>query len=247
MRILITAGGTVAPIDDVRSITNASSGRFGATIAEEWLGRGATVWYIHSAAAELPLLRDARLDAARLREEPATLHRRLDAAIERWRAAGDRLRLVALERGTVADYAAAVEQILTSEPIDAAFLAMAVSDFEPEPSTGKLSSDADELMIRCRATPKVIRRVKDWSPSTYLVGFKLLSNVSEAALIEAAVRSNAANRADLTVANDLTLYRAGRHTIHLVRPRHSTETIAENPAARLVSRVAEWRPPASAP
>ena len=31
--------------------------------------------------------------------------------------------------------------------------------------------------MRCRRTPKVIRSVRDWAPSVYLVGFKLLSNV----------------------------------------------------------------------
>ena len=52
---------------------------------------------------------------------------------------------------------------------------MAVSDFEPEPYAGKLSSDAESLVVHCRRTPKVIRSVRDWAPSVYLVGFKLLS------------------------------------------------------------------------
>ncbi len=45
----------------------------------------------------------------------------------------DRLHLVPLAQGTVADYAATLRATLAARPIDVAFLAMAVSDFEPEP------------------------------------------------------------------------------------------------------------------
>ena len=37
MRILITAGGTSEKIDDVRAITNHSTGSLGQAIAKEWL------------------------------------------------------------------------------------------------------------------------------------------------------------------------------------------------------------------
>jgi len=40
MKVVITLGPTQEPIDDVRFITNASSGRMGATLAEEGLRRG---------------------------------------------------------------------------------------------------------------------------------------------------------------------------------------------------------------
>ncbi len=56
----------------------------------------------------------------------------------------------------------------------------------PEPTSGKLSSDADDLTIRCHRLPKVIQSVRDWSPEVYLVGFKLLSNAPEAELIRQA-------------------------------------------------------------
>ena len=56
-----------------------------------------------------------------------------------------------------------------------------------EPRAGKISSKAaDSLVLHCTRTPKVIRSVRDWSPSTYLVGFKLLSGVSPEVLIRAA-------------------------------------------------------------
>ena len=66
---------------------------------------------------------------------------------------------------------------------------MAVSDYEPVPFAGKVSSRQEELIVRCRRTPKVIRSVRDWAPSIYLVGFKLLSRASTAELIDQAAAS----------------------------------------------------------
>jgi hypothetical protein len=51
--------------------------------------------------------------------------------------------------------------------------------------------------------PKVIRLVRDCCSSVYLVGFKLLSRVSEEQLIRQAELAGMTNRANLTVANDL--------------------------------------------
>ncbi len=45
-RILITAGPTISRIDAVRYVTNGSTGRMGAALAEEALARGAEVIYV---------------------------------------------------------------------------------------------------------------------------------------------------------------------------------------------------------
>ncbi len=47
MRVLITTGPTQEPIDDVRYITNASSGKMGAAVALEAMGRGHDVTLVH--------------------------------------------------------------------------------------------------------------------------------------------------------------------------------------------------------
>jgi len=238
MNILVTGGGTVAAIDDVRRITNASTGRFSAAISEAALRRGARVWHLHAPGAIRPL------DPPRLDYDAdfAAEVDRMRARRAEWLDLRDRLRLVPLAAGTVAEYAEAVRSILSKVPIDVAFLAMAASDYAPDPARGKLASDPDELVLRCRRLPKVIRAVRDWAPGVYLVGFKLLSGSTEADLIDRARRSGEANRADLTVANDLGPLRAGRHTIHLVRPGHPVETIGppSDLAAKLVDRVRGW-------
>jgi phosphopantothenate-cysteine ligase len=240
MNVVVTGGGTVAPIDDVRQIANVSTGRFSAAITEACLRRGARVWHLHAPGAQLPFARGARFDLAAT--DPRAEHERLDRLHRDWRAVADRLHLVGLAEGTVAEYAARLERLLREQAIDVAFLAMAVSDFEPEPFGGKLDSDVDTLVIHGRRTPKVIRSVRDWSPGVYLVGFKLLSRADPAELIRQAEAACHTNRADLTVANDLQTLRAGRHTIHLVRPGQPVETLGPDdaPAERLVDRVLAW-------
>jgi phosphopantothenate-cysteine ligase len=227
MNVVVTGGGTRAPIDDVRAITNTSTGRFSAAITEALLERGATVWHVHAPGALLPFGRDAAID----------LDGDLDAELDRLRALHrrarrlrTRLRLMPLAGATVADYAATLHRLLTTRSIDAAVLAMAVSDYEPTAAPGKLDSGRDTLTITCRPTPKVIRLVKDWAPDLFLVGFKLLSGVPEAELIAAARRSLEASRADMVVANDLKTVQVGRHTVHLVRPEGPAETLGPGDA-----------------
>jgi phosphopantothenate-cysteine ligase len=235
----VTGGGTVAPIDDVRRLTNASSGRFSSAITEACMRRGATVWHVHTPTAEVPFRRSARFDLELNDAQTAAEHARLDRLRRDWQAVRDRLRYVPLAQGTVAEYAGVLERLLRAEPVDVVILAMAVSDYEPEPVEGKLTSDPESLVIRCRRTPKVIRSVRDWAPGVFLVGFKLLSGSTFEELIRRAEEANRVNRADLTVANDLSTLRAGRHTVHLVRPGHPTETLGPGPdlADELVGRV----------
>src|SRR4051794_11880778 len=129
MNVVVTGGGTMAPIDDVRYLGNVSSGRFSAMISEACLRRGATVWHVHAPSAQLPLLRQARCDLAAA--APDAELARLARLRRDWQALGDRLHLVPLARGTVADYAETLERVLRDRPVDVAFLAMAVSDYEP--------------------------------------------------------------------------------------------------------------------
>ena len=239
MNVVVTGGGTNAPIDDVRHLANVSSGRFSAMIAEACLKRGASVWHIHTPMAQLPYSRLARFDLNTT--DPEAEQARLAKLHREWRSVADRLHLVPLAEGTVADYGASLERVLLGQSIDVAFLAMAVSDFEPRPIPGKLDSQAESIIIHALRTPKVIRSVRDWSPRLFLVGFKLLSRVPLPDLLAEAEAACLANRADLTVANDLQTLREGRHTVHLVRPGHQVETLepSDSIADQLVGRVFE--------
>jgi phosphopantothenate--cysteine ligase len=240
MNVVVTGGGTIAPIDDVRLMTNVSSGRFAAAITEACLDQGARVWHIHTAPAQRPLERLATFDLDTA--QPVVELARLAKLREKWLSQRDRLELMPLKIGTVADYRTTLEHVLRAQPIDIVFLPMAVADYEPQPVDGKISSDQESLVVHCRRTPKVIALVRDWSPRVYLVGFKLLSRASKEELIRRAQAACRDNRADLTVANDLESLRQGQHTVHLVRPGHEPETLGPGVdlADRLVARVMAW-------
>lgn len=60
MRVLLTAGGTREPIDDVRVIANTSTGRLGARLAEAFDGAGHEVTLLHGEGAAQPLARASR-------------------------------------------------------------------------------------------------------------------------------------------------------------------------------------------
>jgi phosphopantothenoylcysteine decarboxylase/phosphopantothenate--cysteine ligase len=52
--VLISSGGTIEAIDNVRVMSNVSTGSTGATIAEMFLANGWEVIYIHGIGAKLP-------------------------------------------------------------------------------------------------------------------------------------------------------------------------------------------------
>ncbi len=240
MNVVVAGGGTIAPVDDVRRLTNLSTGRLAAQIAEACLEQGARVTYLHPPGAMTPFHRLATfaLDAS----EPAAEHARLEALRVRYLSHRARLNPIMLEQGTVAQYHDALKALLQPGAFDVAILPIAVSDYIPEPVHGKIRSELDELVIRCRRAPKIIERVRDWAPGIYLVGFKLLSGASIADLEQAARDACHANRADLTVANDQAEIARGRHALYLVRPGHDRQVLEPGPdlAPRLVTHVLEW-------
>ena len=83
----------------------------------------------------------------------------------------------------------------------------------------KISSYEDSLFIKLKRTPKVISMIKEISPSTHLVGFKLLDKVSEEELINVAYNLKVKNKCDLVLANDLDSIRNDNHIGYLIRDK----------------------------
>ena len=56
LKVLITSGGTVEPMDDVRVITNKSTGKTAALLADRLIEAGLEVTYLHATQAVVPNL-----------------------------------------------------------------------------------------------------------------------------------------------------------------------------------------------
>jgi phosphopantothenoylcysteine decarboxylase/phosphopantothenate--cysteine ligase len=190
IRALVTAGGTREPIDDVRVLTNVSSGTFGIAIARA----------LAAADVETTLLGS--------KEALAKLRTPEDAAIHRVSFAAYR---------DLAETLAAAAATPTRQ--DIVFMAAAVADYSPVPTPGKLPSDVETLTLQLRRNPKLIAKFREqFGIQTFLVGFKLLSRAPREELIARAREQLRRYRLNLVVANDLTAIRGGRRTIILVTP-----------------------------
>lgn len=101
----------------------------------------------------------------------------------------------------------------------------AVSDYTPDKLEGKISSNEEELVIRCRRTPKILPQLREhYGPRAKIVGFKLLSNVAETELIDVATQQIATCQTDACIANDLQELLDTRR-LHIVAPDGSYQTV----------------------
>lgn len=174
-RVLIVSGSTEEPIDDVRLVTNRSSGRTGLALAREAFIRGATV---------------EMLVGPRHPEPPFYVETAKFTTVES---------LASLAEKRKADFA---------------LVPAAISDFSPERSEGKISSERKSLEVRMRPTQKIIPLLA--KRSKVVVGFKLESGVDEEELVERARRRAKENSLDLVVANRLEDVRDEDSVAHLV-------------------------------
>lgn len=173
-RILITAGPTWVPIDDVRVISNIATGETGILLAREAEKLGFKVTLFLGPAKSCHLNDSIRLF-------------RFDYFDE-------------LRRG--------LRKELKARRYDYVIHSAAVSDFEPDNTfKGKIGSHKGFIM-RLKPLPKIISEIRNFSPESKLVMFKLESGVSDSALIKRARAAQDKVGADLIVANRLKPYRA---------------------------------------
>lgn len=204
MKILITSGGTSEPIDQVRAITNQSTGRLGAQIAQAFLEAGFSVTLLTTQNAVKPSAHP------KLQQILIKTTKDLEEALQ------DQVpqHQVLIHSMAVSDY-----RPLQMVPLEQVQEAANLQSFlESDQKEGKHSSAADHQVIFLEKTPKLIQKVKDWNPDLRLIGFKLLVSVSPEELISVAQASLEKNRADLIVANDLSQIDQDQHPAFLVGP-----------------------------
>jgi phosphopantothenate-cysteine ligase len=83
-------------------------------------------------------------------------------------------------------------------------------------SGGKISSDLDDVLVVLERAPKVISMFRGLAPDAVIVGFKLLTDVSEDKLIRVGYGLLERNDCDYVLANDMKSLKGGGHIGHLI-------------------------------
>jgi phosphopantothenoylcysteine decarboxylase/phosphopantothenate--cysteine ligase len=185
LRVLVTAGGTVEPVDGVRVLTNTSTGATGAGIATQ----------LARAGHEVVLLRARGAIAADgpCREETFVTFAELDAALRRLLGTG-RFDAV-IHAAAVSDYG--VDSIVSADGV------------VPAGVNGKIESGRAPL-LRLHLHPKLVDGLRALSPGPLAVVAFKLTHGADAEHATAAVRKLFKHSgADYVVHNDLTARRDG--------------------------------------
>ena len=147
----MTAGPTYEPLDEVRRLTNFSSGRLGCELAAHLAGCGHEVWLLLGQLATWQGERRA-------------------SRVDRFTTTTDlRDRLQALGREDVAAvfHAAAVSDFA----FGALWRRSEAGELVPV-RAGKISTREGALLAELRPTPKIIAELRNWFPQARLVGWK---------------------------------------------------------------------------
>ncbi|MDH6363290.1 phosphopantothenate--cysteine ligase [Enterococcus sp. PF1-24] len=219
MRILITAGGTSEAIDQVRAITNHSTGSLGVALAKVALqNEKLEVDYVTTKSALKPT-ENSRLHLY-LIQSTADLSATLNHLLEK------NTYDMVIHSMAVSDFT--TETAFSEEELITAFLAkkpaLTAADLKTffnhltakTQQASKISSDTERLIITLKKTPKVIQQIKKLQPETLLVGFKLLVDVSKEELLSVAEAALIKNQADFVLANDLTEIAGEKHHGYLL-------------------------------
>ena len=199
---MITSGPVRGYIDDVRYISNKSTGRLGSLLATEAMKRGAFVTFVYGMGSCVP---DCTLPG---------------------KNNFDRLTLLEIE--TFDDLLITVKEKLKDKPFDIIFHAMAVLDYIIEKHTsGKIASNKDTLTLTLVKTPKVIKLLRTLWPQAQLVSFKLETGISKEELIERAYASLKENNADFVVANNQSEIVGEKHRAYVINTRKEVEAQCE--------------------
>lgn len=185
-KILITSGGTREHIDEVRVLTNISTGKLGALIADTFIENNT-------------------INNKFLKYEIHFVYVK-DSALPRCKNTFKGLSALKFYEVTDVQSVYDIMEKLVPE-MDIVIHPMAISDFGFKPTDKKLKSNdpdgfIESLRERIYQTPKILSKIKEWNPNCYLISFKFENGLTNKELLNIAYNSLIANGSDLVIAND---------------------------------------------
>jgi len=183
MKVLISSGATEEPVDAVRYLTNFSSGKTGALIADRLAASGVQVTFLHGIRAMQP--------ESSMEKHSFTSFQSLDTKIKALLSSNTYDAVIHL--AAVSDYS--VEYIETGKG----------QKIIPD-DKGKISSDHDALILHLRKNFKILPRLKEYSlikDKLFVIGFKLTDTDSTEEMQNAVKKILSDASVDLVVHNNL--------------------------------------------
>jgi phosphopantothenoylcysteine decarboxylase/phosphopantothenate--cysteine ligase len=181
MNCVVTAGPTYEPLDEVRRLTNFSTGRLGTELANFLAARGHKVTLLIGESSTYSGERRA------LRVEIFTTTNDLRA----------RLRTLASRRTDAIFHAAAVSDFVFGK----IWLRAPTGELTEFKSAKKISTREGKLLVELAPTPKILAELRGWYPQTRIVGWKFETEGARADAITAAKQQIAECRIDACVVN----------------------------------------------
>jgi phosphopantothenate---cysteine ligase (CTP) len=180
MRCVITAGPTFEPLDQVRRLTNLSTGRLGSELASFLTGQG----------REVTLLIGQQ---ATYRGERQSSHVETFTTTQ---SLSDRLQALSAESIDAVFHAAAVSDFSFGK-----LWARLETGELKELKAGKVSTRQGSLLAELIPTPKIIAQLRSWFPKAVLVGWKYEVDGDRITVLRAAENQLAECRTSACVAN----------------------------------------------
>jgi phosphopantothenoylcysteine synthetase/decarboxylase len=181
MNCIVTAGPTFEPLDDVRRLTNFSTGRLGTELANFLTARGHQVTLLIGDSATYAGERKAR-------------------AVKNFSTTADlraKLKSFSGKKVDAIFHAAAVSDFTFGK----IFTRDVAGNLEPFMPSKKISTRGGNRLVELVATPKIIAELRDWFPKTKIVGWKFEADGKRPEALRAAKKQLADCATDFCVAN----------------------------------------------
>ena len=220
-RVLITAGGTRETIDGVRTLTNMSTGKTGAALADLLHDKGYQVLLLTSQYAVMPKS-EVKVDTYNTFRE---IYNTLKALSQ-----SHNFDMI-LHAAAISDYS--IANIQTPEGA-------------LPPGQEKMSSQYDNISIQLKRNEKILPRLKDlFGDQTQVVGFKLTSTESKKEQAKAIFSLFTENAVDYVIHNDMNDINKGERKFLMTskaghqKELESVDTLAGYIATRIEPNTGE--------
>jgi phosphopantothenoylcysteine decarboxylase/phosphopantothenate--cysteine ligase len=181
MKCIVTAGPTYEPLDDVRRLTNFSTGRLGTELANYLAARGHMVILLVGESATYA--GERRAQRVEIFTTTANLRQKLKA--------------VSSKKVDAIFHAAAVSDFAFGR----IFTPNESGKFAEIKSVNKIPTRSGKLLVELVATPKLIAELRGWFPRTRIVGWKFEVDGGRTEALSAAKQQVTECATDLCVAN----------------------------------------------